>query len=708
MPALRGWWRFRAACCGVLVLVVVPGASAAEPPAVTSLANTRVRYTVPDEPYVIFKRGELEAIVVDNRAVDDAVLPGHRAGYHGVAALKHTKQPRNLFVPAYAGLNFEHIHDGTVQAREVLFEPRHAPMELRVINDHTAELHQPPTPRWGLESCLRYELLEGDVLEMTFECVPRRDSFKNGYIGLFWASYIDQPESLDIHFRGVAEGADAKVGWQRGVTPAHGTLATHRALDDQREFAHDAAFPLELPFGFSRVRYAEPWYFGVCRGMAFVQMFRPQDGVRLTQSPSGGGSGCPAWDFQWFIDKPRVGQCYQLVMRAAYLPVDGPGDAESVRTQISRVVADAQPGASVYFPPPESQGGWRQLAQPEDIRRVAGMDPARLSELRQWLLQSDDRDFAAVVIRRGWIVLEVERGNSAKTDARRVASVSKAVCATVLAIASERSQHGLASRKMRFEDPAFPFIPWAYPLSDPRKTNITVKQLLNHTSGICPEAVGAPNDGSWEYILGHTGDARTAKLAFDPGTGCGYSTHALAHAALVCETVTGRPYDQFAIEALFKPLGIEHWWFQYYDGGEKIGRHPSHGLGMPARDLARIAYCMAHDGQWMDRQVIPRWFVRETAAPTHHVTTPEMRWKLNPQVFSHGWELPARMDGRGGRSGAGIPADARYKPGSGGQLIAFVPSLDLVITRQTGSSGDWQFEEYLRRACAAVLKDGGN
>jgi hypothetical protein len=36
-------------------------------------------------------------------------------------------------------------------------------------------------------------------------------------------------------------------------------------------------------------------------------------------------------------------------------------------------------------------------------------------------------------------------------------------------------------------------------------------------------------------------------------------------------------------------------------------------------------------------------------------------------------------------------------------LIAFVPSLDLIITRQTGSSGEWLFEEYLRQACAAVI-----
>lgn len=356
-----------------------------------------------------------------------------------------------------------------------------------------------------------------------------------------------------------------------------------------------------------------------------------------------------------------------------------------------------------YFPLPESKGGWRKLDTSEEIRTIAGMDPEKLDDLKVWLMQSDDRDFAAVVIRHGYIVLEVERGNSAKTDSRRVASVSKAVCATVLAVASEQSRQGLTPRKMTFDDSAFNFISWAHPLSDPRKAKITVRQLFNHTSGLCPEATGAPNDGSWDYILGHTGDSRTGQLAFDPGMGCGYSTHALHHAALVCETVTGKPYDQFAIESLFTPLGIERWWFQYFEGGEKIGRHPTHGLGMPARDLARIAYCMLRGGCWGNRQVIPAWFVAETAAPTHTVQSPEIRWKLNPKVFSHGWELPAQLTGASGRSGEGIPTDARDKPGSGGQIMAFVPSLDLVVTRQTGGSGDWVYEEYLRRACAAVM-----
>src|SRR4029077_484338 len=94
------------------------------------------------------------------------------------------------------------------------------------------------------------------------------------------------------------------------------------------------------------------------------------------------------------------------------------------------------------------------------------------------------------------------------------------------------------------------------------------------------------------------------------------------------------------------------------------------------------------------------WFVRETAAPTHAVTGVK-NFGVEARSFSHGWELP-RL--RGGEGGKGIPEDARFKPGSGGQLIAFVPSLDLVIARQTGSSGTWSYEEYLRRACAAVQK----
>lgn len=393
---------------------------------------------------------------------------------------------------------------------------------------------------------------------------------------------------------------------------------------------------------------------------------------------------------------------YIVLLLTALMTTPAASGADETETRAERNSVTRE-----YFPPPESAGGWRSLTEADAIRRIGGMEPAKLEALKQWLLQSDNRSFAAVVIRRGYVLLEVERGNSAVTDARRVASVSKAVCATVLGIAAEQSRLGLTPRKMSFSDPAFDYIPQAQPLSDPRKSQITVRQLLNHTSGITPEATGARNQGPWRHVLGHDGDPHTAQLAFDPGTKCGYSSFAFYHASLVCENVTGKPYDQFAIEHLFRPIGVEHWTFEHFDGGgpdgdARYGRHPSHSMGMPARDLARIAYCMLRGGRWQDKQVVPQWFVDETAAPTHDVKEPELRFQRAADSFSHGWELPARLTA--GR-GEGIPADARFKPGSGGQLTAFVPSLDLVVTRQTGSSGSWEYEQYLKLACEAVVQD---
>ena len=185
-----------------LVLLLAGGAAADEPPRRTSLSDRSVRYRVPRKAYVVLRRGGVGAVVVNNEAVDDAVLPGHKAGYSGVADLRGAGRRANYFVPAYGGLNFEHIHDGTVQKREVLYEPRHAPMQLRALDAHTAELYQAATPHYALESCLRYRMLEDGAIEMTLECVPKKKTFSGGWIGLFWASYIHKPASTAIHFKG--------------------------------------------------------------------------------------------------------------------------------------------------------------------------------------------------------------------------------------------------------------------------------------------------------------------------------------------------------------------------------------------------------------------------------------------------------------------------------------------------------------------------
>jgi hypothetical protein len=288
-------------------------------PGVTSLTEPKVTFTVPDRHYALLKRGQVTAIIVDNHDVDVPELPGHRAGYSGIASWKRGEHPPNLFVPAYAGLNFEHIHDGTTKVNAEKFEPRRAPMELRVVNEFTVELYQGPTPNWKLESCGRYQLLPDGAIEYTFECIPRAATFQRGYIGLFWASYIAAPEDGAIHFRGRGTSALGRGTWLRTVSPTHGVDSTHPPAGALPFVPVDPGFPLTLVNHRSRYVYTEPWFYGVSHGLVYAQMFRQKDQIWFAQSPTGGGDNNPAWDFQWFIPDWRVDEVYGFVMRVALL-----------------------------------------------------------------------------------------------------------------------------------------------------------------------------------------------------------------------------------------------------------------------------------------------------------------------------------------------------------------------------------------------------
>ena len=296
-------------------------------PGVTSLTNAKVKYTVPGVHHVKLQRGPITAIITDNAAVEVPELPGHREGFNGVASLRHADAP-NLFVPTYAGLNLEDIHDGTMMVEQDIFEPRHAPMQLRVIDAFTVELYQAPTPIWKLESCGRYHLLPDGVIEYTFECIPRAATFAQGYISVFWASYIERAEDNAIHFRGREADKAGPGNWVKAVSPWHGIDSTHPPAGPLPELKFAPNFPLLLSKTRSRYVHTEPWYYGVSHGLAYVQMFRARDRLWFAQSPSGGGAINPAWDFQCFITDWKVGEAYGFVMRAACLPYQSQAQVE--------------------------------------------------------------------------------------------------------------------------------------------------------------------------------------------------------------------------------------------------------------------------------------------------------------------------------------------------------------------------------------------
>ena len=202
-----------------------------------------------------------------------------------------SRRAANLFVPYFSGLNFEHIHDGTSSGLKETFEPRKFPMQLRLVDAFTVEVYQPPTGNWKLESCGAYHLLEDGTIEYTFECIPRADRFRNGYIGLFWASYIHQPERGAIFFQGRPRNGQVPARWIEATSPQHGIASTHPPAASATLPHVNADFPLTLVDHPSRYVYTEPWYFGVSHGMAYVLMFRRRDGIWMRSRPPGPDRG---------------------------------------------------------------------------------------------------------------------------------------------------------------------------------------------------------------------------------------------------------------------------------------------------------------------------------------------------------------------------------------------------------------------------------
>lgn len=307
----RQTWRVPAACfaLSVWVVAVVAGSTCADDAAPAAVPHA-----------ITLTAGDLTAVIGDNAAQGE-----HQAGYNGVWSLRHAAGTRSIFVPTYAGLNLEHIITGEgLDETRTFFEPRQAPMTLRQISATEAELHQPPTPTFHVESWTRFQLVAPHYLDMTFRCIPRQDVFPRGYLALFWASYIHAPTDKSMYFLG---GLDAQENlWTQLCTPWHDDQSTVRHRQDTFELTFPPDSRDALFKSLSRLRYDQPFFYGHHDNLVWMVMFATSEGVRFTHSPSGGGTDgarrttSPAWDFQLVVPQPVVGTSYSLRLRTVLRP----------------------------------------------------------------------------------------------------------------------------------------------------------------------------------------------------------------------------------------------------------------------------------------------------------------------------------------------------------------------------------------------------
>ena len=267
-----------------------------------------------------YKKGELTVCIGNNEAEGEL----HREGYNGVFSLTSKHEALSPFVPLFAGLNLEHIWDGSEDDGEILFQPRRVPMEFKPLAGNKCQLYQAPTPRYGLESWTEFTIVEPYYIDFRFRCKPHRDTFRRGYLGLFWASYINGPENKAIYYRGQYPGRD-DIKWLALATQHHGHDSTVVHVDDKPELSFMETERKDWLFmNFSPLRYVDPFFFGRFKDMALNYMFDRSKGIRITHSPSGGGTHRfpdyenPAWDFQYIVPDPQVNSIYSFRARFAY------------------------------------------------------------------------------------------------------------------------------------------------------------------------------------------------------------------------------------------------------------------------------------------------------------------------------------------------------------------------------------------------------
>jgi hypothetical protein len=271
--------------------------------------------------HATLKAGDLTTVVGANSSEGE-----HRAGYNGVWSLRHTAGTRSVFVPAVAGLNFEHIVTGEHldSDSKLFFEPRNAPMSLKQLSETEAELHQPPTPTFRIESWTRFRLVAPHYLDMSFRCVPHKPVFPRGYLALFWASYINAPADKSMYFLGGLDGQ--KNLWTQFCTQWHNDQSTVRHRDDTFEMTFAPGSRDTLFKSLSRFRFDQPFFYGNFDDLMWLVMFDRAEGIRFTHSPSGGGANAalqttnPAWDFQFLVPKPEVMNEYGFRIRTVLRP----------------------------------------------------------------------------------------------------------------------------------------------------------------------------------------------------------------------------------------------------------------------------------------------------------------------------------------------------------------------------------------------------
>jgi CubicO group peptidase (beta-lactamase class C family) len=362
-------------------------------------------------------------------------------------------------------------------------------------------------------------------------------------------------------------------------------------------------------------------------------------------------------------------------MNAPFSPLL-PGLALAVMLGASALAAD-------YFPPPDSEGGWRTLKTADEIRQKAGMDLSTL-DAAYTITERSTANGGLLVVRHGYLVYEKYFGRASRNANPDMASTGKAftsiACGIMLHEFHDKIPEGLETKVFTEK-----YLPEALPLDDPRKAEIKLGQLLCMSAGYWGEGqtpVGMvmgkvtplkPVKGQDIHDLDNS--SLRVPLWTDPGAGYSYSSPSPHIASIVLRHVTGMELQDYINERLGKPMGWGPWGYCLHRGDFTMPHANGAGsTALHATDALRFGYCLLHQGKWKDQQLVPADYIQLCHQSSPY--NPHTPFSLQFEQNSDGHVLA-------------VPHDAFFKSGAGGFCIFIVPSLDLVIYKLGGKDNQY-------------------
>ncbi len=339
--------------------------------------------------------------------------------------------------------------------------------------------------------------------------------------------------------------------------------------------------------------------------------------------------------------------------------------------------------ADDYYPPPDSEGGWRTLKTAEEIRSKAGMDLSTLDAAYN-ITERSTQNGGLVVVRHGYLVYEKYFGRASRNANPDMASTGKCftsiACGVMLKEFHDKIPDGLDTKVFTEK-----YLPEAFPLDDPRKANITLGQLLSMSAGYWGEG-----DKPVGLVMGKVQQLKPVKgqdihdidgsslhvpLWNDPGAGYSYSSPSPHIASLVLRHVTGMELQDYINERLAKPMGWGPWGYCLQRGDFHMPHANGAGsTALHATDALRFAYCLLHKGKWKDQQLVPADYIALCQKMLPY--NPHTPFSLQFEQNSDGHVI-------------GVPKDAFFKSGAGGFCLYVVPSLDLVLYKLGGKDNQY-------------------